>query len=137
MMDGRILLNGLKGAGIALLLALALLLPAAAILLKLPDPEGPMMLVTHLLQLLSGGIGAFLAARWHRERGMLIGSLSGFLQGLVLLVGSLIAAPDDSFLTALLFLLATVGVGLVGGLLGTPGEKSSLKRRKAMMKKLG
>lgn len=136
-MNGRVVVNALKGAGISIGISLLLLLLSTFLLLQAPDPDGLIPIVSLALQLLGGFLGGWLAVRFHRENRLLIGAMAGVFYGAVLLLGSLFTEGKMSFLPSFLLLLGILAAATLGGFLGFPGEKSSRQRRKAMMKKLG
>lgn len=135
-MNGKLFLSMLKGLGIALVTSVVLVLLFTWLLLQTPNPDALVSLASHGAQLLSIFVGAFLAARLHREKGVLIGILTGLGFAIVVLLGSLLLSGSYPFLITLLLVLLFVGVGALGGLLGVPREKSGTARRKAMMRRM-
>lgn len=136
-MNGRMVINALKGAGISVGISFLLLLLGTVLLLQAPDPDGLIFLSSLILQLVGGFLSGWLASRFHRENGLIVGAIAGAFYCGMLLLGSLFAKGEASFLPSFLLLLGVAVAAAVGGLLGIPGEKSSHQRRKAMMKKLG
>lgn len=136
-MNGRLLLNALKGAGIALLISFVLLLLFNQILLQMPDPDSLLDVMAHTAQLIGAFLGGLLASRFHKERGFVVGGVTGVFYALLILLGSVFVDGSLRFLITLLLILLFIGAGALGGLLGTPGQKSSQARRKAMMKRMG
>ncbi len=136
-MNKSLLLSALKGVAVGIPVSLVLLLIGNLIALETPDPDATASLLSHALRILGGFATGFAAARFHKEKGLLAGGLSGGFYTTLLALGAAILGGDFHFFSALLLCLAVIGASTLGGLLGLPGEKSSAAKRKAMLKRMG
>ena len=136
-MNKGLFLSALKGAAVGILTSILLLLVGNLIALKTADPDSTASLLAHAIRLISGFAAGFAAARFHKEKGLLIGAVAGAFYTAVLALGAAFMADNFHFFSALLLCLAVIAASAVGGLLGLPGEKSSAAKRKAMMKRMG
>ncbi len=136
-MNRSLFLAAAKGLAVGVGLTLILLLAGSAVALNTPDPDTAVSILAHSLRLLGGAFIGFLAARFHREQGLLTGGVAGLLYALLLLLGAAITPGHFSLLSALLLGLASLTASVLGGVLGVPGEKSDKAKRKALMKRMG
>ena len=136
-MNGKMLLNSLKGAAIGLAAALILLLIFNFISLKTQDPDRLVPFFAHAAQFIGGAVAGFAASRFHRMNGMISGAIAGGFYAIIILLGAAFSEGEFSVLTSLLICAGILAVSAVTGILGLPGEKSGKAKRRDMMKRSG
>lgn len=136
-MNKFLLLSALKGVAVGILASLLLLLIGNGIALQTADPNTTASYLAHAVRLIGGFLTGFAAARFHKEKGLLIGAISGAAYAAILALGAAFMDGKFPFLSACLLCLAAVAAATVGGVLGIPGEKSGAAKRKAMLKRMG
>lgn len=136
-MNGKMLLNALKGAAVGGALSLFLLLIFNVVSLKSADPDHLLAVFAYAARFAGGAAAGFAASRFHRSGGLLSGALAGAFLSAVLLLGAAFSGGEFRFLLLILLAGGVVAAGAVGGILGLPGEKSETALRKRMMKRSG
>ncbi len=124
------LVFALKNVGISFLSTIVLLFlgAVAATYLALPEPviRGMVMAIVGICILWSG----FYGARRLRQKGFLLGAVSGLLyMGILYLIGTLVLGEVAFRMTTVYSLVMGIGCGAIGGILGVNGKRKTKKRR--------
>ncbi len=127
--------SSLYGALIGIVFGAAAVFLLGAVALNTKDPDSLTKIVAHLARFLGAAAAGFAASKFNREKGLLVGSLSGVIYSLLLMLGSAFFDNNFKFFLSLLFCLICILISALFGILGLPKAKSSLARRKEFMKR--
>lgn len=108
-----------KGVGIAALLTLLIFLISALLLSYTSLPESAIPYISFITQIIGALIAGLIPAKRARTRGMLTGSLSGFIY--ILIIWLIASLASDGFYVGkhiLTMLLLSLIAGGIGGITG-------------------
>lgn len=108
-----------KGVGIATLFTILVFLASALLLSYTPLPEGAIPYISFATQIIASFIAGLLPTKRARSRGMLTGSLSGFLY--ILIIWLIASLASDGFYVGkhiLTMLFISLIAGGIGGITG-------------------
>lgn len=136
-MNGKLVLNSLKGMAIGLGTALVLMLLLNFIALKGSDPDKPLSVFAYVAEGIGAAVSGFAASKINKERGIEVGGIAGAMYACLLVLGGLVTGGSIRFGAAVIVSIASVLISGLFGIIGLPGEKSSNARRRDMMRKFG
>lgn len=136
-MQQRTLINCMKSTLAALIVSFALLLIFCAGAYRMADPEQSLAIMAYITLYIGGALCGLLSARLEKERGLIVGAVSGTIYSSILLILSSIIERGKGLNTgfALLMLLSVIIESAVFGRIFIPKGVSVNKRRREIRKK--
>jgi hypothetical protein len=106
----------------------------AWILMKADDPNAFIFVIPKALQLTAAVIGGIITAKCRGNNGLFTSLIAGALFSAVIVTGGIVM---NAFNVTMIVMVVLIFASFVlGHIIGTPKEKSSMTKRKEMMKRL-
>ena len=120
----------LKGTGVALICAAAVVTIFCIVALRFDDPGKTAPIFGVAAMLITAFCGGFASAKAHGGRGVLCGAVFGVLFALILAVAAIVAGASLKTAAFLILSPAAVLISALGGVAGAAERKPKKKKRK-------
>ena len=136
-MNGNLIKNSFFGALVGLVLAVVMVFLIGVVALNTKDPDSLTAIAAHIARFFGAAAAGFAAAKINREKGLIVGGISGVIYSLFLMLGSAFFDNNFKFFISLLLCLICIVISALFGIIGLPKVKSGMARRKEIMKRKG